>query len=166
MRPSDFLCARGLHPVAPAAPCASCAARNTAPARWATSAPVRAPGAFVVAPRVPAAAPRRLPPLPPLPAQVERPTSAYTVRRATSIPLDAPALDPAPRTRATASPSELDAARVAALALVAHYGTARRATLAAGLSHNTLHMLAVRGRLGAYVCGRLVEAAAKITRAA
>ena len=60
------LCARGQHPVEPGRACASCAARNVAPEQWATPAPARAPGAFVVALRVPAAAPRRCAPMPPL----------------------------------------------------------------------------------------------------
>lgn len=59
-------CARGLHPVEPGRACAACAARNTAPAQWAARGPVRAPGAFVVAPRVEPSPPRQCAPLPSL----------------------------------------------------------------------------------------------------
>jgi len=66
------LCARGLHAVEPGRACASCAARNVAPEQWATSAPARAPGAFVVAPRVAPAPARRCDPLPPVRTRFER----------------------------------------------------------------------------------------------
>jgi len=74
-------------------------------------------------------------------------------------------MPPPERTRGPSTAAERDAARAAARALVAHYGSARRACLAAGVSHTALYLLE-RGEAGTYACACLVAAAAKLPRAA
>lgn len=101
-------------------------------------------GAFVPAPRVQAAPPRRMEALPESAPSTPR-VNAYANR--------------------SASPDLRARALVAADALVAHYGGDRAASASAGVNASAIGDVRSR-RCGPYVCTRLIEAAAKLLRVA